>query len=97
MAKTWLVYLINECETGSEGWSGWSHYCIAEGDTDSEIYLNWVKNIKKLYGKDLSKYLHCVNGEWSCYYPLAKVELPTSVYGHAKELIIEVQYDKHED
>ena len=44
---------------------------------------------------DLSKYLRCDNGYWSCYYPLAKNELPTSVYGDSQPLFIEVQYRKH--
>ena len=36
--KTWLVYLLLDCETGSEGWSGWMYHCVAFGNTDEEIY-----------------------------------------------------------
>lgn len=102
--KTWLVYLIDGCEMGSEGWSGWSYYAVAHGDTDEEIYNDWLEQVKIIYGVDLSKDLeHSVgtyqNGEsydyWSCYYPLAKNELPTSVYGNSKELTIDKKYDEH--
>ena len=93
--KTWLVYLIYPCETGSEGWSGWMHYAVAEGNTDEEIYNNWLENVKKIYNVDLSKDLNCCDGYWSCYYPLAKNELPTSVYGNSYPLFVEAQYRKH--
>jgi hypothetical protein len=36
---------------GSEGWSGWQYYSVAFGDTDEEIYNNWVKNVKKIYAE----------------------------------------------
>lgn len=93
--KTWLVYLVSSCEMGSEGWSGWAYYAVAQGDTDEEIYNNWLENVKKIYDVDLSKDLKCHNGYWSCYYPLAKNELPTSVYGDSQPLFVEAQYRKH--
>ena len=42
--KSYLVYLVTECEMGSEGWSGWSYYAIAHGDTDEEIYNEVIPN-----------------------------------------------------
>ena len=95
--KTWLVYLISQCEMGTEGWSGWCYYSVAHGDTDEEVYNDWLKNVKSIYGVDLSKNLKCHEGHWSCYYPLAKVELPTTVYGHAGKIKLEACYDKHDD
>lgn len=90
--KIWLVYLLDKCDIGSEGWSGWSYYCIAEGNTDEEIYKDWLKNVKAIYGVDLSKHLRQQeDGRWTCYYDLAKNELPTSVYGVSKPLLIEKQ------
>lgn len=93
--KTWLVYLLVPPEMGSEGWSGWSYYCIAKGNTDEEIYHDWVNNVKKIYDVDLSEDL-CQNssGTWSCYYLLAKNELPTSVYGVSEPLKIEKCYQR---
>ena len=93
--KVWLVYLISSCEQGSEGWSGWQYHAVALGDTDEEIYNNWVKNVREIYSVDLSKDLKCTNGFWSCYYPLCKNELPTEVYGDSQPLFIEAQYRKH--
>lgn len=93
--KTWLVYLISSCEQGSEGWSGWQYYAVALGNTDEEIYNNWVENVKEIYAVDLSDDLRCTNGYWSCYYPLCKNELPTSVYGDSQPLLVEAQYRKH--
>lgn len=97
MTKRWLVYLIGSCEMGSEGWSGWLYHCIAHGDTDEEIYLDWIRNVKKIYGNDLSTELRCYDGRWSCYYPLAKVELPTTVYGQAGEIKLEACYNRHDE
>lgn len=93
--KTWLVYLLSSCEQGSEGVSGWMYYSVAFGDTDEEIYNNWVENVKKIYGVDLSEDLRCTNGYWSCYYPLYKNELKTSVYGHSEPLFISECYREH--
>lgn len=93
----WLVYLISSCELGSEGWSGWQYHCIAHGNTDAEIYNDWLRNVKKIYDVDLSEDLRCENGRWYCYYPLAKVNLPTSVYGHSKEIKLDACFDKHND
>ena len=95
--KSYLVYLVTECEMGSEGWSGWSYYAIAHGDTDEEIYNDWIEQCKILYGVDLSNDLKCVNGKWYCYYELAKNELPSSVYGDSQPLCIEKCYRKHVD
>ena len=93
--KTWLVYLISPCEMGSEGWSGWMYYAVAEGNTDEEIYNSWLENVKKIYNVDLSKDLNCHDGYRSCYYPLARNELPTSVYGKSYPLFVEAQYKEH--
>jgi hypothetical protein len=95
--KSWLVYLLEPCEMGSDGWSGWMYYCIAFGDTDEEIYNNWIDNVNKIYGVDLSKDLKCKDGYWSCYYSIHKCELPTSVYGHSQPINIEKCYSKHID
>lgn len=93
--KSWLVYLVSSCEQGSEGYSGWMYYSVAFGDTDEEIYNNWVENVKKIYNVDLSKDLKCINGYWSCYYPLCKNELTTSVYGNSQPLFVKARYKKH--
>lgn len=93
--KTWLVYLVSSCEQGSEGFSGWMYHSVAFGNTDEEIYNNWVENVKKIYDVDLSEDLRCMNGYWSCYYPLHKNELKTSVYGDSQPLLVEAQYRKH--
>lgn len=93
--KSWLVYLISTCETGSEGWSGWQYHAVALGNTDEEIYNNWVENVKKIYHVDMSEDLKCTDGRWSCHYPLYKNELPTSVYGNSQPILVEAQYRKH--
>lgn len=95
--KSWLVYLVASCEMGSEGWSGWMYHSVAFGNTDEEIYNNWVENVKKIYDVDLSKDLRCTDGFWSCYYPLHKNELKTSVYGHAEPLLVSACYQEHDD
>lgn len=91
----WLVYLLSSCEQGSEGFSGWQYYSIAFGNTDEEIYNNWLENVKMIYGVDLSEELKCINGYWSCYYPICKNELPTSIYGYSQSIFVEAQYKKH--
>lgn len=96
-AKPYLVYLVTECEMGSEGQSGWIYYAICHGNTDEEIYNDWIEQCKTLYGVDLSSDLKCYNGHWSCYYDLAKNELPVSIYGHAQPLFIPKSYLIHED
>jgi hypothetical protein len=94
--KTWLVYLLSCCEMGTEGYSGWMYHSVAFGDTDEEIYNNWIENVKKIYDVDLSKDLKCVDGHWHChYYPLHKNELKTSVYGHSEPLFIDACYQKY--
>lgn len=93
--KTWLVYLVSSCEQGSEGWSGWMYHSVAFGNTEEEIYNNWIENVKKIYNVDLSKDLRCTNGHWSCYYPLYKNELKTSVYGHSEPLFVSSCYQEH--
>ena len=93
--KRWLVYLLAPCEQGSEGFSGWAYHSIADGNTDEEIYNNWIKNVKKIYDVDLSSSLKCTDGFWSCYYPLCKNELPMEVYGHAEPLYVERRFRKH--
>lgn len=95
--KTWLVYLLSSCELGSEGWSGWLYYSVARGNTDEEIYHDWIKNVKAIYDVDLSKDLKCYDGFWSCYYPLVKNELPTSIYGDSQQLYIEKSFRSHID
>ena len=95
--KSYLVYLINTCEMGSEGWSGWSYYAVAHGETDEEIYNDWVEQCKTIYGVDLSEDLKYHNGKWFCYYELAKNELPISVYGHSQPIFVEACYRKHID
>ena len=94
--KSYLVYLLNECEMGSEGFSGWSYYAVAHGDTDEEIYNDWIEQCKILYGVDLSANLKCNNGEWSCYYKLVKNELPSSVYGHSQPLYVNGRHIEHQ-
>lgn len=86
--EVWLVYLLSSCETGSEGHSGWMYYSVAFGNTDEEIYNNWADNVKKIYNVDLSEDLKCINGIWSCYYPLYKNKLPVSVFGDSQPLHI---------
>ena len=93
--KSWLVYLLTPCESGTEGWSGWSYYSVALGNTDEEIYNDWIENVKQIYGVDLSEDLRCTNGYWYCHYPLCKNELPTSVYGDSQPIWVEAQYKKH--
>lgn len=93
--KTWLVYLVSSCEQGSEGFSGWQYQSVAFGNTDEEIYKSWIENVNKIYDVDLSKDLRCTNGYWSCYYPLHKNELKTSVYGHSEPLFIASCYREH--
>lgn len=91
----WLVYLLVPCEMGSEGFSGWSYHSVAFGETDEEIYHNWIENVKKIYGVDLSEDLKC-NGEyWSCYYQLCKCKIPTSIYGESKPIHIVGCYIEH--
>ena len=95
--KTWLVYLLSSCEMGSEGWSGWMYHSVAFGNTDEEIYNNWIENVKKIYDVDLSKDLRCnEKGFWSCHYPLCKCEIPTSVYGHSEPIQIIKCYKEHD-
>lgn len=95
--KTWLVYLLRPCEMGTEGTSGWSYHAVALGNTDEEIYNNWIDNVKQIYGVDLSKDLKCQNGNWSCYYPIYKCELPTSVYGNSEQIVIDAKFKQHND
>lgn len=86
--KIWLVYLMHTCEMGTEGYSGWSHYCIIKGDTDDEIYNKWVEVMTKENGYDYRKDFYENNGHYFCYYELGKTELPMHVYGNAKQLEI---------
>ena len=93
--KSYLVYLVTSCEMGSEGWSGWSYYAVAHGDTDEEIYNEWIEQCKIIYRVDLTGDLRCVDGKWYCRYELIKNELPNSVYGDAQPIYIEKSYRKH--
>lgn len=93
--KTYLVYLLNDCEMGSDGFSGWSYYAVAHGDTDEEIYNDWIEQCKTIYGVDLSKDLKSYNGKWFCRYELSKNELPKSVYGKSQPLYIQECYRQH--
>lgn len=93
--KPYLVYLLNTCEMGTEGWSGWSYYAVAHGSSDEEIYKDWVEQCKVIYGVDFSEDLKYSNGKWRCYYELVKNELPQSVYGHSKQLGIQECYSEH--
>ena len=93
----YLVYLLSDCEMGSEGLSGWMYYAVAHGSTDEEIYNDWVEQCKVIYGVDLSENLECINGKWFCYYELVKNELPSCVYGNSQPLYIEKCYSKHID
>lgn len=95
--KSYLVYLLMECEMGTEGWSGWNYYAVVHGDTDEEVYNDWVEQCKIIYGVDFSEDLKCYNGKWFCRYELVKHELPSSVYGHSQPLFIEECYRKHLD
>lgn len=89
----YLVYLLDECQMGSEGWSGWMYYAVCHGDTDEELYKDWVKQVNHLYGVDLSEDLHCENGVWySWALKLEKHELPARVLGNSQRLNIEKQY-----
>ena len=93
--KCWLVYLLYPCEQGSEGRSGWMYYCIAFGNTDEEIYYNWIENVRKIYGIDLSGDLRCIQNVWTCYYKLYKTELKDSVYGHSEPIQLQCPYRIH--
>lgn len=104
--KSFLVYLVSDCEMGSEGWSGWMYYAVCHGDTEEELYADWVEQCKNIYGVDLSEDIKHNSGfnkdgsqydYWSCHYRLVKSELPDSVYGHSKPLVIEKCFTKHDD
>lgn len=84
--RLWLVYQIRPCEMGTDGYSGWCSYCIAQGETDKEIYNSWAENMRTLYGGSYKFDPKEHNGSWSDYYPLAKIELPKEIYGHAQQL-----------
>lgn len=36
--KSYLVYLLNSCEMGSEGFSGWSYYELAKNELPRTVY-----------------------------------------------------------
>lgn len=102
--KTYLVYLLSACEMETEGVSGWEYYAVAHGNSDEEIYNDWIEQCKILYGVDLSNDLKHNTGVdadgneydyWSCYYRLAKNELPSFVYGDSQPLNIEKCYRKY--
>lgn len=102
--KSFLVYLVSDCEMGSEGWSGWMYYAICHGDTEEDLYADWIEQCKNIYGVDLSKDIKHHTGlnedgteydYWTCYYQLAKNELPDNVYGRSEPLVIEKCFAKH--
>lgn len=98
----YLVYLLSGGNMEDEGWSGWMYYAIAHGDTDKEIYNDWIEQVKHIYGVDLFDDLVCIvskdgSEKWYCYYDLVKTELPVSVYGVSKPLVVEKNYDKYSE
>lgn len=98
--KKYLCYILITCEQGTEGWSGWSYYCIAQGNTPEEVVHNWLENVKLLYNVDLSNDLQ-INKETGHisihYYTFCMNELKESVYGNSQELSIEFPYTRHLD
>jgi len=83
----WLVYQLGEQEQGSECWSSYWHYCIAEGEDKEEAILNWAKNIKVLYNVELYPKINRL-GYWESYYPIVATKLPTNVFGETRPLEI---------
>ena len=82
----------------SGGFSGWSYYCVAQGNTPEEIVHNWIDNVKLLYGVDLSNELR-INEDTKhisiqCY-KFCMNELEENIYGDSQELNIEFPYRKH--
>ena len=96
--KKYLCYILTSCEMGSEGWSGWMYYCVAQGNTPEEVVHNWIDNVKLLYGIDLSNDLH-IDEHTKCisihYYKFCMNELKGTIYGDSQELNIEFPYRKH--
>lgn len=97
--KCWLVYLVGSCEMGSEGSSSMEYPCVCYGDTDEEILSDYLSNITTLYGDDFMKknLTHNKNGTVSSYYPIHKVMIPQSVYGHVKDYSIILTYKEHKN
>lgn len=97
--KCWLVYLVGSCEMGSEGWSDIQYPCVCYGDTDEEILEDYLANIETLYGDDFMRknLTHNKNGTVNSYYPIHKVMIPRSVYGHVKDYSIILTYGDHPD
>ena len=96
--KKYLCYVLTACEMESGGFSGWSYYCVAQGNTPEEIVHNWIDNVKLLYGVDLSNELR-INEDTKyisiqCY-KFCMNELEESIYGDSQELNIEFPYRKH--
>jgi hypothetical protein len=105
--KSFLVYLVSDCEMGSEGWSGWMYYAVCHGDTEEELYADWVEQCKKtytvlIYPKILSITQVLTKMEANMIIGRAiidwqKANFPDSVYGHSRPLVIEKCFTKHDD
>ena len=92
----YLVYQAGTCEMGSEGFSSYYYFCVAQGNTEEEIIMNWAENVEKLYGVKINpKKWH--NGKWYDYYPILMEKLPESMYGRAGHIEIVNHYEKHND
>ena len=92
--QKWLVYFIYSpvmCQHDT----GWRYFSVASGDTDEEIYRDWVNNVKLIYGVDYSdkiKYDEHLK-KWFCNYEeLYKCKLPDYVIGHANPISINCTY-----
>lgn len=92
---SYLVYLVEDCEQGMDGYAGWSYYAVVQGNTTKEIAYTWVEAVKSMYGVDFSNELVCHNGRWYARYLISMTKLPKVVQGKPKELVIEANYDKH--
>lgn len=97
--KCWLVYLVGSCEMGSEGWSDILYPCVCYGDTDEEILEDYLANIETLYGDDFMRkgLEYYEDGRVSSYYPIHKVRIPKSEYGHVKDYHITLIFGDHPD
>ena len=100
--KTYLLYLVGECEMGSEGYSTIIFPCIVqqEGEMDTgKLVSEYIKNVFKTYDASIANDYSV--GPTGCvffnYMPLFATQIKTSIYGHIRGISVETDYDAHPD
>lgn len=97
MNKVYLVYLVDDCRQGSEGYSSIIFPCVVYANNDKTLVEEYISTVNKIFDVDISEDKTINTDGHICfnYIPLYKTEILVSTNGHMKGIDISTNYTNH--